>query len=81
MVLGRALRDGYRDRVFIADKLPVWALKSAEDCRRIFQEQLERLGVEQIDFYLLHTLNREFWHQAKNLKRRNSWRKPENKAD
>lgn len=68
VVLGRALRDGYRDRVFIADKLPVWALKSAEDCRRIFQEQLERLGVEQIDFYLLHTLNREFWHQAKKFK-------------
>lgn len=68
VVLGKALRDGYRKRVFIADKLPVWLLKSSADCERIFQEQLERLGVEQIDFYLLHTLNREFWHRAKKFK-------------
>ncbi len=68
VVLGRALRDGYRNKVFIADKLPVWMLESPKDCERIFQEQLGRLGVDQIDFYLLHTLNREFWHQAKKHK-------------
>ena len=67
VVLGKALQDGYREKVFIADKLPMWMVKESEDCERILNEQLERLNVDYIDFYLLHALNRETWHQAKKL--------------
>ena len=45
-----------REKIKIADKLPVFALKSEEDMDRIFEEQLERCGVEYFDYYLLHNL-------------------------
>jgi len=50
--------------VNIATKLPVWLVKEPQDCARLFNEQLERLGVEMVDFYLLHALNRNSWQQA-----------------
>jgi predicted aldo/keto reductase-like oxidoreductase len=52
----RAVVDRYpRDSFFIADKLPAWELKSKEDIQRIFDESLERTGVDYFDFYLLHS--------------------------
>ncbi len=45
-----------RDSFYLADKLPAWCLQSADDRDRIFNEQLERAGVEYFDFYLLHSL-------------------------
>lgn len=63
-LVGKAIKDGYREKVNIATKLPVWLVKQPEDCSRLFNEQLERLGVETVDFYLLHALNRGSWQQA-----------------
>jgi len=45
-----------RDSFTIATKLPVVMLKKAEDMERIFNEQLEKTGVEYFDYYLLHNL-------------------------
>lgn len=59
--LKSALSDGYRQKVFLADKSPVWMLKKAEDFDRVLEEQLERLGVDCIDMYLLHSLSRGVW--------------------
>lgn len=64
VLVGKVIKDGYRDKVHIATKMPPWLLESPADCERIFQEQLQRLGVEQVDFYLLHSLNRDSWHKA-----------------
>ena len=57
-LVGKALRDGYRDKVFLATKSPVWKIQSAEDFDRILAEQLERLQTDRIDYYLLHALDR-----------------------
>lgn len=58
-VLGMALKDGYRDRVRIATKLPTQGENPGkDDFDRIFFTSLERLGVEYIDFYLLHGINK-----------------------
>lgn len=46
-----------RDSFTVADKLPTMFLKTAEDQPRIFQEQLEKCGVDYFDYYLLHNLN------------------------
>lgn len=55
--LGEALRRlGCRDKVFIADKLPQYLIKSKAGIERCFQEQLSRLGTDHIDFYLMHML-------------------------
>ena len=45
-----------RDRFMLATKLPAWCLKQPEDRDRIFNEQLERCGVDYFDFYLLHSI-------------------------
>ncbi len=57
VILGKALKDGYREKVYVADKLPVWEVKCEDDFERLFNIQCERLGVDHIDFYMLHALN------------------------
>jgi predicted aldo/keto reductase-like oxidoreductase len=60
-ILGRILQDGYREKVSIATKLPVWDVKSPHDADRIFDEQRRDLKTEKIDVYLLHNLQRSYW--------------------
>ncbi|MEA4890806.1 MAG: aldo/keto reductase [Clostridiaceae bacterium] len=66
-VVGRALLDGYRDRVSLATKMPVWQVKTAADFDRILDEQLAKLQTDRIDFYLLHALNQENWDKVCSL--------------
>jgi uncharacterized protein len=66
-IVGDALRGGYRDKVKVATKLPAWKVETAGDFDRYFNEQLERLQVEKIDFYLLHGLNSKTWSKARDL--------------
>ncbi|MGB3222403.1 MAG: aldo/keto reductase [Desulforhopalus sp.] len=61
LVVGKALKDGYREKVKIADKLPPWAVKGREDMDAILDKQLEKLGVKTIDYYLLHALEGDSW--------------------
>ncbi|WP_434296530.1 aldo/keto reductase [Clostridium sporogenes] len=67
-LVGKALKDGYRERVKLATKLPSWLIKSREDMDKYLNEQLEKLQTDHIDFYLLHALNKEDWE---NLKKHN----------
>ena len=48
-----------RDSFVLADKMPLYLIHSAEDYPRIFEEQLEKCGVEYFDYYLLHNLGRD----------------------
>lgn len=45
-----------RDSFMLATKLPAWELRKKEDVERVFNEQLERAGVDYFDFYLLHSI-------------------------
>ncbi|MCY6960018.1 aldo/keto reductase [Clostridium brassicae] len=63
----KALRDGYREKVYLATKLPSWLIKSREDMDKYLNEQLKRLNTDYIDFYLIHALNREYWDNLKSL--------------
>jgi predicted aldo/keto reductase-like oxidoreductase len=56
-----------RDHFTVATKLPVVMLKSREDQERIFQEQLEKCGVDYFDYYLLHNLNISHYEIATRL--------------
>ena len=65
--LGRALKDGYRERVRLATKQPCWLVKERADFDRILDEQRARLDTEKIDFYLLHSLDAAHWHTVREL--------------
>jgi predicted aldo/keto reductase-like oxidoreductase len=65
--LGRALQDGYRQRIRLATKLPCWHVESAGDFDRLLDEQLKRLQTDHIDFYLLHGLDAESWTKVRDL--------------
>jgi len=55
--LGAVLHNlGYRDKIFIASKLPHQQCKTADDFERIFNEQLARLKTDHIDYYLIHNV-------------------------
>lgn len=60
--LGNALKKYERTSYFLATKLPVWILKDRLDTKKVVEEQLQRLGTDYIDFYLLHTLDRKKWN-------------------
>ncbi len=56
---GRILDKYDRSTYYLATKLPIWAVESVADAERIFREQLKKLHKDYIDFYLLHSFNRE----------------------
>ena len=57
--VGRVMSKYPRDSFFFATKLPLWAVNSLDDAKRLFAEQLEHLRSDYVDFYLLHACNKE----------------------
>ena len=60
-VLGQALADGYRDKVAIATKCPIWMLKDPADFDSLLAKQMGRLKTDHIDVYLLHCVMQGDW--------------------
>jgi predicted aldo/keto reductase-like oxidoreductase len=55
--LGEILeRNGIRDQVYIATKLPHYLIKSRDGLDKLFDEELRRLRTDHIDYYLMHML-------------------------
>ncbi len=67
IVTGLALKDGYRERVTLTTKLPQWLVKEHADMDKFLDEQLKKLDVPHVDFYLLHALDREAFHKLQRL--------------
>ncbi len=63
--VGKALKGEYRAKVKVATKMPCFAVKSANDFDRFFDEQVKRLDMPKIDFYLLHGLGENSWHRLR----------------
>ncbi len=55
-VIGRALKKYPRESFYLADKYPGHQVAAVYDPAAIFEEQLEKCGVDYFDFYLLHNV-------------------------
>ena len=67
IVLGKALQDGYRDRVTIATKMPAEAVHNRAEMEALLAEELGKLQTDHIDFYLMHGINKEKWEYFKSI--------------
>ena len=67
--LGEILeRNGIRDQVYIATKLPHYMIKSREGMDKLFAEELKRLRTDHVDYYLMHMLtDTDTWNRLKDL--------------
>lgn len=61
-------KNGIRNQIYIATKLPHYLIKSLEGLEKLFQEQLRRLRTDHIDYYLMHMLSDvATWNRLKAL--------------
>ena len=66
-VLGKALQDGYRDKVTIATKVPSEAVHNRAEMEALLDEELRKLQTDHIDFYLMHGIQKEKWEYFKSI--------------
>lgn len=65
--LGEALSNGWREKVHLATKMPLFHLQKREQMESFLSEQLGRLKTSYLDFYLLHGLDGEMWNKMRDL--------------
>ncbi len=67
IVVGKALKNGYRQKTKLASKLPAWLISSKKDFDHYLNLQLKKLDTDHLDFYLLHALNQTTWPLIRDL--------------
>ncbi|MGD0804642.1 MAG: aldo/keto reductase [Candidatus Bathyarchaeia archaeon] len=66
-ILGHALKNGYRERVKVATKLPLFLVRNEGDFDHYLKSSLDRLQIDYLDFYLLHGMDRGGFEKVKRL--------------
>jgi len=67
VIVGKALHDGYREKIKLATKMPSWMVDSPQAFDRLLNEQLKKLQTGKVDFYLLHGLNDTNWPKVRDF--------------
>lgn len=65
--VGRVLKKYERSSYYLTTKMPLWNVETLEEAKAMFENQLKRLDVDYVDFYLLHAMDKEKWEKAKAL--------------
>ena len=61
-------KNGLRDKIHIATKLPQYLIRDKAGIEKYFQEQLARLKTDHVDYYLMHMLTDiDAWHKLQEL--------------
>ncbi len=66
VIVGKALLDGYREKVTLTTKSPLWMVKTREDFDKYLNKQLKRLQTNP-DIYLFHGMKKVRLEKVKNL--------------
>lgn len=66
-IFGEALSIYDRSSYYIADKMSIWVCKTQEEMKELFYQQLKTLKTDYIDFYLVHSLNRNHYKKVKDF--------------
>jgi predicted aldo/keto reductase-like oxidoreductase len=67
IIVGKALKDGYREKVHLVTKLPVWSMKTVDDFDKLLNQQLKKLQTDYLDIYLFHGINKVRFEKIKKL--------------
>jgi len=66
-ILGKALKDGYRERVHLITKLPMFMVTNSGQFDSYLKTQLKRLQTDYLDAYLFHAVNQSNFEKIKKL--------------
>ena len=66
-ILGKALKDGYRERVHLVTKLPMFMVTNARHFDSYLKTQMKRLQTDHLDAYLFHAVNQGQFNKIKKL--------------
>jgi uncharacterized protein len=66
-VLGKALQDGYREKVHLVTKLPMFMVSNADQFDSYLKTQMKRLQTNYLDAYLFHAINQGQFEKIKKL--------------
>ena len=66
--MGEVLKKYPRESFILADKSPIYKMKTQDDIRKIFDEQRKKCQVEYFDFYMAHNINKNTYQTYKDTK-------------
>jgi predicted aldo/keto reductase-like oxidoreductase len=67
-IIGEALKEGYREKVHLVTKLPIFMVRDSKHFDKYLKSQMKRLQTDYLDSYLFHALNEGQFKKVKTLK-------------
>jgi len=64
-VVGIALKNGYREKIHLVTKSPLFLVNKTEDFDKFLNKQLRRLQTDHLDTYLFHAMNKSSLEKIK----------------
>ena len=75
VLVGEALKNGYREKVTLTTKLPPWNVNEPGDLDKVLDTQLKRLDLPYVDFYILHAMNKDVYEKLTALNFKDFYRR------